>query len=139
MAVAPITQFGKETRLAFAAVPEGPFVTIAGEKSFDFNRNSSEVDTSDKDGPSSVLTPGVVKFSVSGNVKLPDAGITTVYEAIATGGVIYIEAQKGLSSRYAGPVTVGNWKETQGTDGPVPYSFDVTAAGPATADTLGGV
>ncbi|MBB4152903.1 putative secreted protein [Sphingomonas jinjuensis] len=133
----PTPEFGKDTRISVSVDNGTTWLTIAGEKSFDFARASSDTDISDKDGPAKVFTPGVVTLAVSGNVKLPDAGLTAVYNAIKTGGVILAKAAKGSTARYNGPVTAGNWKGTFGQDGPVPYSFDLAAAGPATTDTLG--
>ena len=126
------TELGKDWRLKVGDA-DAP---IGGEKTFDWNRASNDVDTSDKDGPSGVLIPGRVSFAVQGTVKLPDPGIAAIYAASKTGAQIPLQAVKGAVVKYDGPVTVGNWKGSFPNDGPATYSFDMTAAAPATVDDL---
>lgn len=132
------TQMGKDWRLQFGdGANAETFATLGGEKSFDWSRDSNDVDTSDKDGPSGVLVPGRIKFSVSGNLKLPDAALLRAYNAAKTGSFIDLKVMNGTIVKFAGQVTVGNWKGTFGADGPVPYSFDMANAAVPTTDDLG--
>lgn len=131
-------EFGKDTRLKFSLTDvAADYKNLGGEKSFDWTQGSTDNDISDKDGPAGVYTPGRVTFAVSGNVKLPDDGIALVYAAIKAGTVVYVQAAKGAIIKYQGPVSCGNWKGTFGTDGPVPYSFDMQGAGVPSVNDLG--
>lgn len=137
------TEFGKDTRLNFGdGAGTEVFTTLGGEKSFDWTRASTDVDTTDKDGPAGVYVPGRVGFSVSGNVKLPNAALSRAILACKNGTPIDIKITSGVGGavvRYQGVVTVGNMKVTYDTEGAVPYSFDMTQYSTPTVDALDAV
>jgi hypothetical protein len=131
-----VTEFGKDTRLNFGdgADPE-VFAVLGGEGSYDRTQASTDVDTTDKDGPAGLYVPGRIGWSVSGNVKLPDVGFSRIVAASKSGLPIDLkETFKGTTVRYLGPVTIGNLKLTRGSTGAVPYTFDMTAFAVPTTD-----
>jgi predicted secreted protein len=133
-----VTEFGKDWRLQFGdGQATEAFVTLAGEKGFSWKIGSNDVDTSDKDGPAGVLIPGRITFSVKGNVKLPDAGMTRVYAAVKSGAIVNMKALKGTVVKYSGPVTIGNFSADFDSDGPAPYSFDMANAATPSVNDLG--
>lgn len=131
------TEFGKDWRLYVTPSGGGAAVPLGGERTTRWARASNDVDTSDKDGPSGIFTPGRVTFAVQGNVKLPDAAIVALFNAAKSGEVLDIEFRKGAVVKYANEVTVGNFSADFDQQGAVPYSFDLSAAGIATVDSLG--
>lgn len=128
-----ITQMGKDYRLKVGAGA----ALLGGEKTFDWKRASNDVDTSDKEGPSGVLTPGRITFSVQGTVKLPDAGLKAAFDACKSGAIIPLEVANGGVTKYKGNVTCGNWSGSFPQDGPASYSFDMANADVPTVDDLG--
>ena len=132
------TEMGKDYRLKFGTGNDGStYVTLGGEKSFDWKRASNDVDTSDKEGPSGVFTPGRISFATQGTVKLPDPGLAAVFAACKTGAVIPLEVVKGAVVKYKGNVTCGNWSGTFPQDAPANYSFDMANADVPATDDLG--
>jgi len=132
------TERGIDTRLSFgdgATGTEG-FSTLGGEKTFDWNQASNDVDTSDKDGPSGFFIPGRTTFSVQGNVKLPSPGFSAAYAASKSGASIHMKAMKGAVVRYSGGVTIGNFKTSYPNDGTVTYSFDMANSDQPTVNDL---
>jgi hypothetical protein len=127
--MAGTTEQGRTWRWSFGdgADPE-TFATLGGEKNWDFNPESNDVDTSDKDGPSGVFVPGRIKCTISGNVKLPDAGFSAVMAAAKSGDYINAKLQKGTIAKFASLVSVGNPKISGPTDGTVTFSFDLSNA-----------
>lgn len=121
------TERGIDTRLSFGDGAQGTeaFNTLGGEKTFDWNQASNDVDTSDKDGPAGFFIPGRITFSTQGNVKLPSPGFSAAYTASKSGAPIHLKAVKGTIVRYSGNVTVGNFKASYPNDGSVSYSFDM--------------
>lgn len=132
------TERGIDTRLSFGDGATGTenFNPLGGEKSFDWNQASNDVDTSDKDGPSGVFIPGRISFSAQGNVKLPSAGFSAAYAASKSGNPIDLKVMKGAIVRYAGKVTIGNFKASYPNDGSVTYSFDMANADQPTVNDL---
>jgi hypothetical protein len=131
------TERGIDTRLSFGdGANSEAFATLGGEKSFDWNQASNDLDTSDKDGPSGYFIPGRINFSVQGNVKLPSAGFSAAYAAAKSGASIHMKAMKGAVVRYSGGVTVGNFKTSYPNDGTVNYSFDLANSEPPSVNDL---
>ena len=135
-------EYGKNWRLAIGdgAVPE-VFTPIGGETSLSFTRSSQEQDISDKDtgiyGASSYGQQKIA-FKVSGNLKLPDAGLEAVIDASKDNPPeVMIQLKKGGIIKYHGKVAIGNLSTEFPTVGPATYSADMANAGVPIVDDLG--
>lgn len=137
-----MNEYGKDYRIFIGdgQQTEG-YLPIGGETSFDWKRSSQEQDISDKDGGiygSTSYGQQKINFSVSGNLKLPDAGFEAAFDASkASPPEIDIQVKKGAVIKFAGRVALGNFSATFPTNGPATYSFDMVNIGAPTTDDLG--
>jgi predicted secreted protein len=131
------TEFGLDYRIAV----DDAHILIGGEISFDWKRSSQEIDISTKDDGiygSTSYGQQKISFSVSGNLKLPDAGFAALFAASKERPPhIAWQVVKGAIVKYEGIVAIGNFSSTAGKDGPVTYAFDATNVGTPTVDDLG--
>lgn len=145
MALAPTSQYGKDTRLFIgdgASDPETEtFSPIGGETSLDWKRSSDDVDLSSKDDgqyKSSSYGQQAITFTVQGNLKLPDTGLQAASDAAkSTTPERNIQIKRGSVVVYQGRVGIGNFSATFPKDGSATYSFDMKNVGAPTIDDLG--
>lgn len=120
---------------------EEEFDPIGGEKGFDWQRSSAEIDESTKDdGDYGSTSYGrqKVTFKVNGNLRLPDPGLqraSTVSKSRPPETNIRIV--RGAIVKYAGRVAIGNFSSSHPDEGPVTYTFDMANKGVPTVDNLG--
>ncbi len=117
------------------------FTIIGGEITFDWKRSSNETDISTKDdgvyGSTTYLTQKIT-LSVSGNVKLPDAGLERASDvAKQVPPQCNVKIMKGAAVKFASAVAIGNFSTTHPKNGPVTFSFDMSNVGAPTVDDLG--
>lgn len=135
-------EYGKDWRIKIGdgADPE-VFSLLGGEGSWDFKRASDKIDLSSKDDgvyKASGWGQQEITISVSGKLKLPDTGLEAAFDTSkASPPEVNIELVKGAITKYAGKIGIGNFSCTGDKDGPVTYSFDMTAVAAPTTDDLG--
>lgn len=129
---------GKDWRLFIKA--GNALIPVGGETSLSMKRASEKQDTSDKDSGiygSSQYGQQTVSFSLSGNLKLPDAGFTALEAASKLSPPnIEVQLQRSGVVKYDGMVSVGNFSADFPTKGPATYSCDMDNAAAPTVDDL---
>lgn len=134
-----MNQYGKNWRIYISDGAAG-FDPIGGEGSWSKRTSSETVDLSSKDD-GNIKAQGwgqsTVTFSVQGKVKLPDDGLEQAY-SVANEAVpeIPIQLRNGAAIVWQGTVGIGNFSMDGPKDGPVSYSFDMTAVSAPTVDNL---
>jgi hypothetical protein len=128
---------GKAYRLLFATTAAGVATALGGEKSFSWSHGSSNVDTTDKDGPSGIYVPGQISFSVNGNIKLPDAALELAFDACKSGDELFVTVKNGAIVKFHGAVSVGNFKGDFDSTAAAPYSFELLNSDVPLVDDLG--
>lgn len=139
------TEYGKDWRIQIGDGNDDPgpevFTNIGGEISFDWQRTSEEIDESTKDdGMYGATSFGQQKvtFQVTGNVKLPDAGLERASTVAKTAPPeVTVKVMKGAIVKFEGLVAIGNFSTTHNKSGPVTYSFTMANKGAPTTDDLG--
>jgi len=137
-------EYGKDWRINIGDGEETEaFDVLGGEGSFDWSRQSDEIDLSSKDDgvyKSSSYGQQAITFSVSGKVKLPDDGLERASEVAKTSPPeVNIKVMKGTIVKYAGKVGIGNFSASFPGDGPATYTFEMKNVGAPTTDDLGAV
>lgn len=134
-------EYGKNWRIYISdgATP-GVFSPIGGEGSWSKRSSSDSIDLSSKDdGNYKAQGWGqqTVTFSVQGKVKLPDVGLEQAYDVSkAATPEIVVQLRKGATIKWQGKVGVGNFSLEGPNNGPVTYSFDLSAVEAPTVDDL---
>lgn len=127
------TEQGRDTRL-YVNIAE-TFTKIGGETNHSYSADSPAIDTSDKDGGSGSFGQRTIKIGVSGNTKIPDAGLEALYAA-SKANPPHVEVQIKYtdgSIRFQGLVAVGSFK----VDRPIgvsTWSAELTNAANPTVD-----
>lgn len=134
-------RYGKNYRLK-VDTGGGTFVAVGGEMSLQRKSSSDKIDFSSKDD-GSYKTSGYgqkeITVSASGNLKLPDTGFAALYAAQAA-DVPEIEVQ--IVNTLTDDVVfqcvmgIGNYSDSFATNGPVPWSCDLTTASAPTVDDM---
>jgi predicted secreted protein len=135
------TEYGKDWRIHIGdGESSEAFDTLGGEGSFDFKRSSDSIDLSSKDDgvyKASGWGQQSISISVTGNVKLPDDGLEQAVDiSKASPPEVNIKIMKGAIVKFAGRIGIGNLSITAAKDGPVGYSFDMSAVSAPTVDDL---
>ena len=138
------TEFGKNWRVKIGdGEASEAFDVIGGEGSFDWNRQSKEIDTSSKDdGAYATMGYGrqSITFSVSGKLKLPDVGLERVDEIAKSGTPeVNVQITKGAIVKYQGLIAIGNFSCSFPDNDVATFTFDMKAAAVPTVDDLGAV
>jgi predicted secreted protein len=117
------------------------FDAIGGEGSFDWARASDEIDLSSKDDgiyKSTGYGQQAITFSISGKVKLPDAGLERADTVSKSSPPeVNIQVVKGAVIKFEGRVAIGNFSCSFPSDGPATYSFAMKNVGAPVTDDLG--
>lgn len=135
-----MNEFGKDWRVNVKTGPE-VFTPIGGETTLEWRRSSQEQDLSDKDsGIYGATSYGQqrVNLAVSGNLKLPDAGLQAAETASkASPPQVEVKVMKGAVVKFHGMVAVGNFSASFPQTGPATFSFDMANAAAPIIDALG--
>ncbi|BBC72921.1 conserved hypothetical protein [Altererythrobacter sp. B11] len=136
------TEFGNTWRIKIGdgEAPE-EFELIGGEGSFEWNRQSKEIDTASKDDGSYApvgFGRQTITIPVNGKLRLPDAGLERV-DAVAKTHPHEVMAQitKGAIVKYQGLVAIGNFSTAFPDDEACTFRFDMKAAAVPIIDDLG--
>ena len=137
-------QYGRDYRVKIDD-GTGAMIMIAGETSWSKKSSSDKIDFSTKDD-GSYKAQGYgqreLTISVSGKVKLPDAGISRV-QAVEGSSPPEVRMQivktAGSVVIFDGLVGIGNFSVEAPSNGAIPYSFDATAAAAPTVNSLDAV
>jgi predicted secreted protein len=136
------SEYGKDWRIEIGdGAGTEVFTAIGGETGFDWSRSSQEIDISDKDSGvygSRSYGQQTISIRVQGNVKLPDVALERASDqAKASPPELNVRIRKGVTTKFAGKVAIGNFSTSHPKDGPVTYSFDLSNVGAPTTDDLG--
>lgn len=135
-------EYGKNWRIYISDGASG-FDPIGGEGSWSKRSSSDSIDLSSKDdGNYKAQGWGQqsVTFSVQGKVKLPDDGLEAAYATSkAATPEVEIQLRKGSAIKWQGLVGIGNFSLEGPNNGPVSYSFDLSAVGAPTVDDIAAV
>lgn len=134
-------EYGKDWRLYIGdgqATEE--FGPLGGEGSWSFKRSSTEIDGSSKDDGTYALSSygqQKITISVSGKVKLPDAGLKRINDqSKAAPPHVKIKLMKGEIVKFHGEVGIGNNSFDGDKDQAVTYSFDMSPVAVPIVDDL---
>lgn len=129
------TERGTDTRL-YIKSGGAAFVKVGGETKFTFKRSRPEEDTSDKDGGKSQYGQAKISISISGNTKLPDAGLTALEAASHDGAEpVEIQLKHGDTIRFHCLVSIGNYQGDYPI-GTATWQADMTNADTPIVDNL---
>lgn len=132
-------QFGKEYRIYVGDGDEEDevFTAIGGETSFSYQANTPDIDLTDKDGAKTSYGTRSHKFALKGNLKLPDVGFSALYAASkASPPHVNIQVKRGAVIKWQGLVAVGNMNYDADTNGPIPFTADLSNADTPVVDNL---
>lgn len=135
------TEQGRETRVYLSdGTDPANWLPIGGETTMSPKRSSTELDTSSKDDGiygSTDYGQQKITVSVSGNLKLPDAGLERA-DAVSklSPPQTPVRIMKGAVVRYEGLMAIGNFSSEFPNNGIATYSFDLANVGAPTTDNL---
>lgn len=117
------------------------FSALGGEGSFDWQRQSDEIDFTTKDDAvykNSGYGLQSITFNVQGKLKLPDTALERI-DTIAKSGTpeVNIKIMKGATEKFVGAVAVGNFSCSFPSDGAATFSFTARNVGAPSTDNLG--
>lgn len=132
--------YGRDVVIKIGAVGATTFINIGGQTSLSKKVSTDKIDFSSKDDgriKSSGFGQQEITFSVAGKLKLPDAGFALV-QTVSNSAPPECDVQitKGNVVVYQGTVGVGNLSWDAATNGPVNYTFDMTAVAVPVVDDL---
>lgn len=136
-------QYGRNWRILISDGAVTPaFSAIGGEGTWSKKVSTDSIDFSSKDD-GKIKAQGwgqqSVTFSVQGKVTLPDVGLEKAYD-VSNASVPEIEIQlKNLVTNkvvWQGFVGIGNFSMDGPSNGPVSYSFDMSAVSTPSVDDL---
>lgn len=135
-------ELGKDWRIAIGdGESSEAFDLIGGEGSFDWTRQSQEIDLGTKDDSDYALGDfGITRitFNVSGKLKLPDDGLERAFAVSKSASKrVNWQVKKNSVIKYAGQVAIGNFSMSAPTEGPATYSFTAIASAVPTTDNIG--
>lgn len=139
----PVLQLGKDTRLKIGdGQATEAFLVLGGEAKLSVSRSPDTIDASSKDdGNYKVEMFGQMKVSmtVSGKVKLPDAGLARADAVAKSGGTTNVKVvdSKGVpTDRWVCLMSIGNLQIDYDDQQAASYSFTLSAAAAPTTDNL---
>lgn len=135
------TEYGLDWRVQVGdgADPE-VFTEIGGEIQFTWSRSSDEIDESTKDDGaygSTSYGQQKIKIAMSGNLKLPNAGIKRVSDVSKLRPPhLQVKIMKGAIVKFDGLMAVGNFSIEAPLKGPATYNYDLSNVGAPDTDDL---
>ena len=135
------TEYGKDWTINFGSGGQSEtFTALGGEGSFDWKSATDKIDLSTK-GDGQLKAQGwgqsTYDFSVTGKLKVPDAGMSLAYAASqAAPPLIDLEIKKGAVIKYQGQVGIGNFSISAPNGDAVSFSFDMSATQVPTINNL---
>jgi hypothetical protein len=135
------TEYGKDWTISFGTTgdPE-TFTSLGGEGSFDWKTATDKIDLSTK-GDGQLKAQGfgqsTYDFTITGKLKVPDAGMSLGYTAsLASPPLIDMQIKKGAVIKYQGQVGIGNFSISAPNGDAVSFSFDASATQVPTVNNL---